>query len=88
MCAQAPRWAAGLHRVGLYFEGFVNDAPAVLEEYYKETVTSFGVRNSSSKCHSQLEDKENDETQDGRRVYNCTCRTNSLVPRPLPDFIL
>ena len=72
MCAQvsemAPRWAAGLHQVGLYFEGFVNDAPAVLEEYYKETVTSFGVRNSSRRCHSQLEHKENDETQDGRKV--------------------
>jgi len=50
----AARWAAGLCWVGLYFEGFVNDAPAVLEEYYKETVTSFGVHNSSRKCHSQL----------------------------------
>ena len=63
-----PRCAAGLHRVGLYFEGFVNDAPAVLEKYYKETVTSFGVHNSSRRCHSQLEDKENNETQDGRKV--------------------
>ena len=56
MCTQvsemAPRWAAGLHQVGLYFEGFVNDAPAVLEEYYKEMVTSFGVLNSSRRCHS------------------------------------
>ena len=64
----APRWAAGLHRLGLYFEGFVNDASAVLEEYYKETVTSFGMCNSSRRCHSQLEDKENNETQDGRKV--------------------
>ena len=75
MCAQVsemvPRWAAGLRRVGLYFEGFVNDAPAVLEEYYKETVTSFSVRNSSRK------DKENNETQDGRKVYSCTCRLNT-----------
>ena len=72
MCAQvsetAPRLAAGLHRVGLYFEDFVNDASAVLKEYYKETVTSFGVRNSSRRYHSQLEHKENDETQDGRKV--------------------
>ena len=32
MCAQVSE-AAGLHQVGLYFEGFVNDEPAVLEEY-------------------------------------------------------
>ena len=56
---------------------FVNDAPAVLEEYYKETVISFGVHNSSRKCHSQLEDKKNDETQDGRKVDSCTCRLNT-----------
>ena len=73
----APRWAAGLHQVGLYFEGFVNDAPAVLEGYYKETVTSFGVRNSS-RCHSQLEDKENNETQMAER-YSCTCRLKTYV---------
>ena len=58
MCAQvsemAPRSAAGLHQVGLYFEDFVNDEPAVLVEYYKETVTSFNVHNSSRRCHSQL----------------------------------
>ncbi len=65
-----PRWTAGLHRVGLYFEGFVEDAPAVLEEYYKETVTSFGVRDSSRKSHSHVEHKENEAAncQDGEKV--------------------
>ena len=65
MCAQvsemAPKWAAGLHQVGLYFEGFANyDEPAVLEEYYKETVTSFGVHNSS-RCHSLLCDYHHEQ---------------------------
>ena len=60
--------------MGLYFEGFVEDAPAVLEEYYKDTVTSFGVRDSSRKSHSHLEDKENidineAEKQDGKKVH-------------------
>ena len=68
----APGWTTGLHRVGLYFEGFVHNAPAVLEEYYKETVTSFGVRDSCRRSHSILEQcKENtDETraQDGKKV--------------------
>ena len=73
----APRWAAGLRRVGLYFEGFVNDTPVVLEEYYNKTVASFGMRNSSRQNHSQLEDKENDETHHGRKEYSCACRLNS-----------
>ena len=58
--------------MGLYFEGFVHNAPAVLEEYYKETVTSFGVRDSSRRSHSILvQCKENtDETraQEGKKV--------------------
>ena len=70
MSAEAvPGWTTGLHRVGLYFEGFVHKAPAVLEE---ETVTSFGVRDSSRRSHSILEQcKENtDETraQDGKKA--------------------
>ena len=71
----APRWTTGLHRMGLYYEGFVSDAPAVLEEYYKETVTSFGVRDSSRRLleHCKENCKENectDETtaQDGKKV--------------------
>ena len=46
-----PKWAIGLHRVGLYFEGFVENAPVVLEDYYKDTITSFGVRDSSRNSH-------------------------------------
>ena len=54
-----PKWAMGLHQVGLYFEGFVDDAPAVLEEYYKDAVTSFGVCDSTIRPHPDLQHKEN-----------------------------
>ena len=64
--------------MGLYYEGFVSDAPAVLEEYYKETVTSFGVRDSSRRLLEHCKENEcTDETtaQDGKKVqlymYRC-----------------
>ena len=84
----APRWTTGLHRMGLYYEGFVSDAPAVLEEYYKETVTSFGVRDSSRRLleHCKENCKENectDETtaQDGKKVqlYMYRCKEASSL---------
>ena len=45
----------------MYFEDFVNDEPVVLEEYYKETVTSFGVHNSSRRCDSLLCDYHHEQ---------------------------
>ena len=62
-----PKWAIGLHRVGLYFEGFVENAPVVLEDYYKDTITSFGVRDSSRKSHPNLQHKENGNIDENKQ---------------------
>ena len=40
-------WAKGLKKSGLYYDGFVDDIEAVLEQHCKETVTFYGTRNSS-----------------------------------------
>ena len=68
-----PKWEIGLHRVGLYFEGIVEIAPVVLEDYYKGTITSFGVRDSSRKSYPNLQHKENGnineaKLQEGKKV--------------------
>lgn len=71
----SPNWTASLHPVGLYFEVFVDDAPSVLKEYYKEAVTSFGVHDSSRKSHSLLEYHEKEsatqESKDCKEVHTC-----------------
>ena len=51
--------------MSLYFERFLKGAPPVLEEYYKDRVTSFGVCNSTTKSHSDLEHKENININEG-----------------------
>jgi len=78
----APRWTTGLHRMGLYYEGFVSDAPAVLEEYYKETVTSFGVRDSSRRLLAEPSDckencKEPSDCKENCKENECTDETTA-----------
>ena len=56
-----PAWAEGLSPKGVYFEGFVDDADSLLEQYKAETVTTYGVRGKNSKTLEQdcsEEDKE------------------------------
>ncbi len=45
----APSWARGLKISGLYYEGIVDNVEAILEQHRKETVTSYGTRNSITK---------------------------------------
>ena len=60
-----PAWAEGLSSKGVYFEGFVDDADSLLQQYKAETVTTYGVRRSKGKNSKTLEqdcseeDKEN-----------------------------
>lgn len=62
---EKPAWAEGLSPKGVYFEGFVDDADSLLEQYKAETVTTYGVRRSRGKNSKTLEqdcseeDKEN-----------------------------
>lgn len=57
-CSSYPTWADGLRKSGLYYDGFVDDIESVLEQHCKDTVTSYGTRNSSR----AEQDKENVNT--------------------------
>lgn len=43
---EAPPWALGLHRCGVYYEGVVDDLEKTLEIHRKVTVTTYGIRTS------------------------------------------
>jgi len=46
MTMDKPCWAEDLQPKGVYFEGFVDDATAIVERYKSETLTTFGTRTS------------------------------------------
>ena len=41
-----PCWAKSLQPRGMYFDGFVNDATAIVERYKAEILTTFETRTS------------------------------------------
>ena len=43
---EKPTWAEDLKPVGVYYEGVVDDATAVVERLTAETVITFGTRRS------------------------------------------
>ena len=43
----ASSWTDGLKKSGVYYNGFVDDIEATLEQHRKQTVTFYGTRNSS-----------------------------------------
>ena len=62
MTMEAPPWAVGLHRCGLYYEGVVDDLEKTLELHKKVTVTTYGTR--TSRCSKPVPTKElNKENQ-------------------------
>lgn len=56
--SDGPSWARNLSPKGSYFEGFVDDVDATLEEFKQQTVTTWGTRRSSY-VHEES-NKEND----------------------------
>ena len=60
---EKPAWAEDLKPVGMYYEGLVDDATAVVERLTAETVTTFGTRQSRQLQLSQA-DKENISVKD------------------------
>ena len=46
MTMDKPCWAEDLQPKGVYFEGFVDDATAIVERYKSETLNTFGTRTS------------------------------------------
>ena len=63
MTMEAPPWAVGLHRCGLYYEGVVDDLEKTLELHKKVTVTTYGTR--TSRCSKPLSTKELNEENQG-----------------------
>ena len=58
-------WFEGLTKVGLYYEGFVDNLEDVLEGHRRCTMTSYGTR-TSKKSNQIGDNKENDS--DGVQV--------------------
>ena len=60
--ARAHNWKSGLQRIGTYYEEYnvIDNLEAVLEDYRRDTVTTWGTRRSSSAIKTvTVEDKEN-----------------------------
>ena len=55
MAKPALAWTEGLSPRGLYFEGFVDDADALLEQHKADTVTTYGTRRSRGKSSKKLQ---------------------------------
>ena len=52
-------WMYGLKKEGLYYEGVVADLDNLLENYKRETVTTWGTRRSSTNMNGDLSDRVN-----------------------------
>ena len=57
---RAHDWKNGLQRVGTYYEGYIDNIELVLEDYRRDTITSWGTRRSYTAIKTVTsEDKEN-----------------------------
>ena len=62
-----PKWARGLHKKGLYYEGLVDNHEEVIELHRKHTMTTYGTRTSS---RTSGEGKENKVLLYYTKTYN------------------
>lgn len=59
-----PSWvASGLKRVGVYYEGVVENAKEVLERHNCLTITTYGTRTSSKPASVKRETESNKENE-------------------------
>ena len=59
-----PSWvASGLKRVGVYYEGVVENAKEVLERHNRLTITTYGTRTSSKPASVKRETESNKENE-------------------------
>ena len=71
--SRAHNWKSGLQRVGTYYEGYIDNLEPVLENYRRDTVTSWGTRRSSSAIKTAtLEEKENTPPSTKGKVKKAT----------------
>ena len=61
---EAPPWASGLHRSGLYYEGVVDDLEKTLELHRKATVTTFGTRTSCKSSTNECNKENRSDVKD------------------------
>ena len=86
----SPNWKSGLKRVGTYYEGYVCDLEPVLEDYLRDTVTSWGTRRSKTADNittSTVEDKEN-KASCPNEVESITRDTIHVLSTPRDNIIL
>ena len=63
-----PSWvASGLKRVGVYYEGVVENAKEVLERHNRLTITTYGTRTSSKPASVKRETENNKENEFSER---------------------
>ena len=59
-----PSWvASGLKRVGVYYEGVVENAEEVLEKHNRLTITTYGTRTSTKSASVKREREGNKENE-------------------------
>ena len=62
-------WSEGLAKVGLYYEGYVDDLEEILESHRLCTQTSYGTRHSKkSTCEAGNSNKENEDNSTETKV--------------------
>ena len=59
--------ASGLKRVGVYYEGVVENAKEVLERHNRLTITTYGTRTSSKPASVKRETENNKENEFSER---------------------
>ena len=77
--SRAHDWRSGLQRVGTYYQEYIDDLDPVLEDYRRDTVTSWGTRRSSSAKAISLDDKENTSPRpksEVKYIIQCNCGIN------------
>ena len=73
-------WSAELAKVGLYYEGFVDDLEEILESHRRCTQTSYGTRHSKkSTCETVISDKENEDNSTETEVRKLVKITKSYL---------
>ena len=82
-------WFKGLTKVGLNYEGFVENLEEVLEGHRRCTMTSYGTRNSKKSNELQIEgnNKENDKDCILVQVEYCKRASYFLFLNNAPDII-
>ena len=74
-----PTWARDLKKVGLYYEGFVEDIDSLRQKHQAATVSTYGIRRSRSNNHRKIEENDDQCTNKENKVrINTVSKTCDL----------